>query len=187
MSKSRKSSTHSNERAEVKKERVKRSKVKAEPVPWESATTGLTLGVLPKNADVDIMINPSTMTDEQFEAIIIYFQKVYLQKTGERMTKPQLRALREKLRSQQNAMSLEEFVSSTLEELTNTTGTTTRGGPRTQMDINSGVPKLRPDIETMTFPCKICNREIYLSQLPFHEALCIKNQPPGAPGYTPNK
>lgn len=185
MPKTKSSASSTKQKSESKKEHVRRSKVKAEPVPWESATTGLTLGQLPKDAEGDMIISASTMTNERLEAILVYFQKIYLQQTGERMSKDQLRFIREKLKAQEEPVSVASFVSSTIAELTGTATTTIDRVVKSQININGGMPKPRSDIENTLFPCKICNRPVLLSQLPFHEALCVKNQPPGAPGYTP--
>ena len=169
-----------------KSTRSHRSKVDAKPNPWESATTGYTMGAVPADAVGDVLINPKEMTPEQFNAVLVMIQKYWLQKTGRRMTKQELELIRKKLESSEGPITVETLVTTTLDELNERSiDTTVPPQPRTQLEINGGVPVQRPDIEVLKAPCKICKRMIELQCLPFHEALCIKNQPPGAPGYKP--
>ena len=162
-----------------------RSKVDAKQNPWESAVTGYTMGAIPADAQGDVLISPKDMTPEQFNAVLVMIQKYWLIKTGRRMTKQELELIIEKLRNLKEPITIDTLVSETLDELTNTLSTEPPPQPRTQIEINGGVPVPRPDVEVLKAPCKICKRMVELQCLPFHEALCIKNQPPGAPGYKP--
>ena len=178
-------SSHStrSESSSKKSRKTHRSKVDAAPHPWESATTGYTMGVVPPDAEGDVVIHPKDMTPEQFNAVLVLVQKHWLKKTGKRMTKEELEYIIEKLKNLKEPTTIDTLVSTTLDEIA--TGTFVPPEPKTQLEINGGVPVQRPDIEGLTVPCKICKRMVELHCLPFHEALCIRNQPPGAPGYKP--
>ena len=180
---SRSESSHSSKKSRVSH----RSKVDAKPNPWESATTGYTMGAVPADAEGDVLINPKDMTPEQLNAVLVMIQKYWLKKTGRRMTKQELDLIRKKLENLKEPITVETLVTTTLDELNNTIDTEVPPQPRTQLEINGGVPVQRPDIENMKAQCKICHAMVQLQCLPFHEALCIKNQPPGAPGYRPKQ
>ena len=159
-----------------------RSKVDAKANPWESATTGYTMGAIPADASGDVVISPLEMTPEQFNAVLVMIQKYWLTKTGNKMTKEELNKIKEKLENIEAPVTVESIVEKTLDEVE-----PILVKPSTQIEINGGVPVKKPEIEMIKFPCKICKRMVELHCLPFHEALCIKNQPPGAPGYKPRR
>ena len=160
-----------------------RSKVDGKSQPWESASTGLTMGVIPAGTKDDVVIDPQYMTPEQLNAVLVMAQKKWIQKTGRKMTKEELKLIQKKLQYTKDQTTVDTIVNDTIDEMNVTERAVTK--VKTQEEINGGVPTFRDDIQEKKFKCRICHKQVELHCLPFHEAVCLRTQPPGSSGYKP--